>query len=141
MGYAKFSPNEVIISRAKHDADLIEFITEVAKKENIKAGFFSAIGALKRAKLKFYDQGNHEYQEMMVDFPCEIASCLGNISERNQEIFVHAHAVITDETGNAIGGHLTEGKVFASEVHIQTLDGPRLRREHDNKTDLDLWQF
>lgn len=141
MGYAKFSFGEVIISRVTHDADLIEFITELAREEDIKAGFFSAIGALKQAKLEFYDQGDHEYREMMVDFPCEIASCLGNISERNQEIFVHAHAVITDETGRAIGGHLTKGKVFASEVHIQALDGPQLVREPDDTTDLDLWQF
>ncbi len=141
MNYAKFSTEDVILGRATHDDDLIEFITELAKEENVEVGFFTAIGALKRAKLGFYDQDVHEYREMDIDFPCEIASCLGNISERNQEIFVHAHAVITDETGRAMGGHLKEGKVFASEVYMQELKGPRLVREHDDTTDLDLWQL
>ena len=52
---------------------------------------FAAIGALKRARIGFYDQGNHKYFEIVLSEPHEIASCTGNISTKEDKIFVHAH--------------------------------------------------
>lgn len=126
--------------RAEHGSDLVESLTEFAKENGIEAASFTAVGALKRAKLGFYDQDSHEYQEMEIDHPCEIASCIGNVSLKDGEPFVHAHAVLADEDGRAKGGHLSESEVFAAEIHLQVLDGPRLDRKHDEITDLSLWE-
>lgn len=136
----KFESENFVVARADHDADLIEFITEFAKEGGIESGVFTAIGALKRAKLRFYNQDSQEYQEMSIDTPHEIASCIGNISLKDGEPFVHAHAVLADEDGKTKGGHLSEGIVFAAEVHLQLLEGTSLKREHDDTTGLLLWQ-
>lgn len=141
ISYAEFEPGRILIVRAEHDADLIEFITEIAKERDIESGFFTAMGALKRAELGFYDQETHKYQELTIDDHCEIASCVGNISILDGEPFVHVHAVLTYEDGEAIGGHLNEAQVFAAEVHIQEVKGPAMIRRHDDITDLSLWQF
>ena len=141
MGFSEFEPGKFLIIRPDHDADLIEYITEVAKEEGVEAGAFTAMGALKEAKLAFYNQESHEYQEMKIDDRCEIASCTGNISILDGEPFAHTHAVLADEEGNTVGGHLEEGKVFASEVHLQVLEGPELERTHDEITDLSLWDL
>ncbi len=141
MNYSEYEPGKYIIARAEHDADLVEFIKNIAKKEKIKVGMFTAIGALKRARLGFYNQDTQKYQEISVDNPCEIASCVGNISSINGETFVHSHAVVSDDSGKAKGGHLSESTVFAAEIHIQVLKGPKLSREPDDTTGLSLWKF
>lgn len=127
------------IIRVKHDTDLVEYITELAEKEGITAASFTAMGAVKRAKLGYYDQRKHEYRTIVVDSPHEIASCIGNISLKNGKPFVHAHAVLADEEGSTKAGHLFEGIVFASEVHLSILEGVKLERKYDDETKLSLW--
>ena len=127
--------------RVEHDADLVKFVAEFSTENNIEVGSFTAVGALKSAKLGFYDQKKHEYLEVEQRFPCEIASCVGNISLKNGEVFVHAHLVLADEKGGIRAGHLLEGKVFAAEIHIAELLGVKLERDHDEVTGLFLWQL
>lgn len=141
IAYAEFQHERALIIRPDHDSDLIEYIKGVAKAEEVEVGSFTAIGAFKEAILGFYDQNSHEYREIEVDRPCELASCLGNISIKDGEPFVHAHAVLEDENGSLKAGHLSEGRVFAAEVHLQVLDGQKLERKHDSVTDLSLWDF
>lgn len=141
MDYVEFETGKFIVSRAPHDADLVQFITDLAKEKDVRMGAFTAIGALKRAKLGFYNQESHEYQENEINHPCEIASCIGNISLKDDEPFVHAHAVLADEDGNTKAGHLSEGKVFAAEIHLQVLEGSELKRKRDGITDLSLWKI
>jgi predicted DNA-binding protein with PD1-like motif len=138
-GLFEYSASEELIVRLKHDADLIQSITELARSRGVEAGSFTAIGALKRARLGYYDQKNHEYREMKIDSPHEIASCIGNVSLKDGEPFIHAHVVLADETGNTKAGHLLEGTVFAAEVHLRQLEGPRLERKYDEVTGLSLW--
>jgi len=139
MGLFEYSANKELIVRLKHDTDVVQSITELAKNKGIEAGSFTAIGALKRAKLGYYDQKNHEYREMKIDSPHEMASCVGNVSLKDEEPFTHVHVVLADEMGNTKAGHLLEGIVFAAEVHLRQLEGPRLERKYDEVTGLSLW--
>ena len=55
---------------------------------------------------------------------------------------VHAHVTLSDEQGNAFGGHLAPGTViFACEFVIQELAGDALTRGFDEQTGLPLWQM
>jgi predicted DNA-binding protein with PD1-like motif len=141
MDLFEYSASKELIMRLKHDADLVQSITELAMDKGVKAGSFTAIGALKRARLGYYDQKSHEYRELKVDMPHEMASCIGNISNKGGQPFVHAHVVLADETGNTKAGHLLEGIIFAAEVHLHQLEGPRLERKHDEATGLSLWNM
>jgi len=139
MNLFEYSTGKELMVRLEHDADLVQSITELARSRGIKAGNFTAIGAMKRAKLGYYDQKNHEYLEIKIDMPHEIASCVGNISLKNGEPFIHTHVVLADEKGNTKAGHLFEGTVFAAEVHLRQLEGPELERKYDAITELSLW--
>jgi len=141
MGLFEYSANKELIVRLKHNADLVQSIAELARSKEVKAGSFTAIGALRRARLGYYDQKNHKYREMKIDSPHEIASCVGNISLSDGEPFIHAHVVLADETGNTKAGHLLEGIVFAAEVHLRQLEGPKLERKYDEVTGLWLWSM
>jgi len=75
----EFGASKELIVRLKDDADLVQSLTELAGSKGVKAGSFTAIGALKRGKLGYYDQRSHEYREIRIDSPMEMASCMGNI--------------------------------------------------------------
>jgi predicted DNA-binding protein with PD1-like motif len=140
MVYVEFNPSRNFLVRVEHDSDLIQSVTELAEKEKIVVATFTAVGALKQAKLGFYNQDRHEYQEIRIDAPHEIACCVGNISIKDGRPFVHAHAVLADKNGNPKAGHLIEGTIFAAEVHLRELKGADLERKYDKVTGLSLWE-
>ena len=135
----KVNVGRSFLLRANHNSDIIDFLAEFAEKNKITTASFTAIGALKSAKLGFYDQEKHEYSEMLLSVPQEIACCIGNVSLKESKPFAHAHAVLTDNKGNTRGGHLLEGKVFAAEVHLTELTGAKPIRKKDSMTGLSLW--
>ena len=102
---------------------------------------FTAIGALKCGKLGFYNQSNHKYSELLLSEPQEIGSCIGNVAIKGEEIFVHAHSVLSNNKGKTTAGHLLEGRVFAAEVHLVELLCENVLRTHDQETGLYLWDF
>jgi hypothetical protein len=66
---------------------------------------------------------------------------VGNTSLKEDESFVHAHAVLADRNGNTKAGHLLEGRVFAAEIHLIELVGTKLVRKNDVITGLSLWDL
>lgn len=134
-----FRQGRIYFARLDHGADIINQITNLAEENGFETGALSAIGALSRAELGYYDQLSHEYGKISLEEPLELASCTGNISLRDGRPFVHAHAVLSDRTGRTWGGHLTAGTVFAAEVYLQELSGLPLIRVSDSITGLKLW--
>ena len=134
-----FRQGRIFFARLDHGADIISQITNLAEKNGIETAALSAIGALSRAELGYYDQLSHEYGKISLEEPVELASCTGNISMRDGRPFVHAHAVLSDRTGRTWGGHLTSGTIFAAELYLQELTGLPLKRVPDSITGLKLW--
>jgi predicted DNA-binding protein with PD1-like motif len=141
LSFRKFEAGRIFLVRAKHDSEIIKSVTEFAEENAIVTATFTAIGALKCAKIGFYNQEKHEYLETLLLTPQEIASCVGNISVKGGQPFVHAHAVLADQNGNTKAGHLLEGKVFAAEIHLTELIGEKLMRKSDVVTGLSLWDI
>jgi len=129
------------VGRFKMKSDLLGALTEFCKNENIKLGVFSVIGALTGAKLGYYKQDEKKYVECVsLDKKLEIASCIGNVSLKETDIFIHAHVTLADHDGKCYGGHLMPGScIFAAEYYIKELTGKELTRKHDPETGLSLW--
>jgi predicted DNA-binding protein with PD1-like motif len=128
-----------LMVRLDHDAEIISQITHLASKEKICSGVFAIIGALKQAELGYYDQKSLEYRKILVEGPAELISASGNISLKDDQPFVHAHALLSDQEGRVWGGHLSKGVIYAAELYLQELLGQPLKREHDPVTGLYLW--
>ena len=141
MGVKTFNVGRNFLVRAEHDSDFLHFLTDVARQQGIATATFTAVGALKEAKLGFYDQEQHVYVKSVLAGPQEIASCIGNISLKAGAPFVHAHAVLADQTGVARAGHLLAGRVFAAEIHLIELVGEKVERKSDAVTGLSLWNI
>ena len=140
--YKEVRPKQTFIGKLNYDSDLLEELTAVCKEKGVSLGVVEAIGAVKKARLGYYDQGRREYQFFEIDKGLEITSLLGNISLRDGEPMVHAHVTLADSDGRCYGGHLASGTVvFAGEFLIRACEGPTYSRGHDEKTGLPLWEM
>jgi len=129
----------IIFSRLKMDEDLAEAIKKRAEKSGVKAGAIIAIGSLKSATLGYYREG--EYKIICLDGPLEIASCIGNVAvDENGNVVVHAHVVVTNERGEAFGGHLMKGSPVGATAELTIIEGLdlSLKRVLDAATKLKL---
>lgn len=129
------------IGRFDAGKDLLEELNNFCKGNNIRLGIFNLVGAVRNAKLGYYDQKEKKYTGCVeFDKKLEITSCTGNISIKDGEIFVHAHITLADREGKAFGGHLMPGtEIFAAEYSIQEFTGKDLIRGKDDITGLPLW--
>ena len=138
MNYREVATTGEYLARLDTGADWRAEIESLAAEADADAAWFAAMGAVQDAELWYYDQTDQEYQAVEFDEPLEVASCVGNVSYLDGDRFAHTHAVLSRPSGQALAGHLDSATVFAGEVYMRAFD-TELRREHDERTDLDLW--
>jgi predicted DNA-binding protein with PD1-like motif len=132
----------IYVGKLDHGTDLLEEITAICRENNIHLGKIQAIGAVQKARLAYYDQKNQVYEFYELDEHLEILNLTGNISLRNGQPMVHAHITLSNEKGEALGGHLAPGTlVFACECIIEAFQGLEYSRGHDETTGLPLWEI
>ncbi len=138
----KVSSKKIYMGKLSYGADLLEEITRVCVNHDISLGQIEALGAVQKAKVGYYNQQSQEYQFLDIDKPLEIAGLVGNISLKDGLQMVHAHITLSDENGQAYGGHLAPGTiVFACELIVRVFDGPEYTRGFDQQTGLPLWDM
>jgi predicted DNA-binding protein with PD1-like motif len=132
----------ICFTRLYESDDVADAIKKTAQENNVKAGVFILIGALKHAVLGCYKEG--EYVFTRLSGHMEVASCMGNIAvDEKDEILIHAHIVVSNEKGEASGGHLMKGCLVSptAELVIIEATGVTLRKAFDQKTKLNLLQL
>jgi predicted DNA-binding protein with PD1-like motif len=135
-----FERQRTYLGRLERGDDVLLGLTKFCKEQGIQAGGLSAIGAVERGGVGYYDQAGREYRENRFEQGMEIASLTGNISLKNNEVFLHCHVILADAEGRCFGGHLLEGNVaFACEFAVSALDGRPPVRTHEEKTGLMIW--
>ncbi|MEO5370429.1 MAG: DNA-binding protein [Magnetococcus sp. DMHC-1] len=134
-------PDRIFMGKLTHDSDLLEKLNRICQEKNITSGWLEGLGAVKRARVGFYDQNTQEYRYVDLDAPLEITHLVGNISSRDGQPFVHAHITFADHKGAAYGGHLAPGTiVFAGEILIRSFASTEFSRALDPVTGLYLWK-
>lgn len=129
------------LARLPKGEDLLKAIVEEFRVRSIKTGSFTLIGAVTRAVIGFYDTINRQYVFRDFEAVHEIVSCVGNISEKDGQMFAHGHIVIAGPDFQCFGGHLGEGTtIFAAELSGVKSEGPDMLREYDEATGLMLWR-
>ncbi|HQN20023.1 MAG TPA: DNA-binding protein [Syntrophobacteraceae bacterium] len=133
-------PGRTFMGKLGKGVDLLDALTAVCSREQVRCGKIEAVGAVQKARIGFYDQQRREYGFLVLEEPLEITVLVGNISLKDGTPMVHAHVTLADETGKAYGGHLVQGTiVFACEFILQAFDEPLLDRGFDEATGLPLW--
>lgn len=121
-----------IIARFDKGDKVMETLTQIAEKENIKTGFVSAIGAVDSATLSYYTMDSKDYKTETFNEPFEVLSLNGTLSTYENNPHQHIHLVLGREDYSTIGGHLQEATVSITlEVHIKVLEAEVTRQTND----------
>jgi uncharacterized protein len=107
-------------------------IVAFAKKNDLKAASFVALGAFERAKIGYFDWQKKEYLPIAVDEQVEVILLVGDIAENDKhEADFHGHTVLGRRDGSTRGGHLLEGVVRPTlEVTLTETPAHLRRRMH-----------
>lgn len=130
----------VFLCRLSHQSDLLEALTAFCTEQSVNAAFISAIGAVTKATVAYYEQEAQRYRTISLEERLELVNLAGNVSLKDGKPMVHAHVVFARENGETRAGHLLSPTlVFAGEAFIAELRGEPLVREFDQPTGLSLW--
>lgn len=87
-------------------------LANFAKDQRIGGAQITAIGALERATLAYFDWEKKKYQPIEVGEQVEVASLIGDIAiGPDGTSSIHAHAVLGKRNGAAVAGHLQKALV------------------------------
>lgn len=137
----RFVSNEVLQGRLNKGDDIIEGLTKVVTQNHIIAGMISAIGAVSKARIGYFNQYEKKYEEMEFNEPMEVLSLKGNISLKDDSTFLHLHVILSKSDYSVVGGHLYTGSlVYALEYQIIPFHGGYFKRKLDADTGLYLWE-
>ena len=126
------------VVRLEKGEKLIESLTELVKKENIKGAWISGLGGAISAELGYYSLEEKEYHWKTLDKLLEITSLQGNVSWVDGEPKLHIHGSFSDENMQAFGGHVKELTVGGTcEVMMHALQAELTRSQNDD-TGLEL---
>jgi len=129
------------MGQLKYGSDLYDELTGIVQRENIHSGRIQGIGATTHAVVAYYDQKARKYNPIEFNGGMEIINLHGNVSMRDGKPFVHAHILLGDPQGKAVGGHLMPGtKLFACELFIEEFEGEEFMRSEEEQTGLFLWK-
>jgi predicted DNA-binding protein with PD1-like motif len=138
----EFNRGRCLLGRLPHGRDLVAAVEDFCGDHSVDMAVFSLIGAVTSATLGAYDQKQQVYVTVQKCEPLEILHCTGNVSLKDGQPTVHAHAVFGDINGQTVGGHVfSETVVFAGEIYIQELLGQAMARTYDEETGLFLWKM
>lgn len=115
-------------------------LMQIARGEGLHGAHFTAIGALERCVLGYFDWSKKKYRKNAIDEQVEVASLIGDITlkDKDGEPKIHMHAVLGKADASACAGHLMEGHVRPTLEVIITEAPAHLRRRHDPQSGLAL---
>lgn len=139
MTYTKIQSGYLI--RIVKDEDVLVSLKALAKKENIKSGWLSGLGAVKDMEVGYYDMGEQKYHFKKYDGVYELLSLTGNIASFDGEVAFHMHGTFSGHDNTAFGGHVNAMVCGISvEIHI-TEYGTSITRVRDEVTGLNLMEL
>ncbi len=114
-------------------------LTEIAKKENLSSGWINGIGALENAELGYYDYPTKTYIKKQFNDEFELTSLSGNISIKDNDVFVHTHVTISRMSFEVFGGHLFDAQISAAGEFVIFSGSSKIQRKLNNDIGLALW--
>ncbi|KXF75877.1 hypothetical protein ATN84_18150 [Paramesorhizobium deserti] len=117
--------------------ELMACMKDFARREQLSAAQFSAIGAFSDAVMTYFDWESKQYLRNPVKEQVEVASLNGDVAlAPDGGPAVHVHAVLGRRDGSAVAGHVAEGHVRPTLEIVLTESPAYLRKKHDPETGL-----
>ena len=136
MKYFVFGSNYVV--RLDAGEKIVETLIALCERDGIGSGFFHGLGAVGKAELGHFDPATNDYSWIKLSGPYELVALYGNITVVDGKPFIHAHAVLGDNTFAVRGGHLREAVVSVTCEVTLTRFRDDIGRRKDGATGLSL---
>lgn len=138
MEYRVFG--DCCVLRVQKGEEILESIKKLCEKEKIALATVSGIGATDRVTVGVFDTNNKVYNSTELRGTFEITSLLGNITQKDGDVYIHTHITVADGE-RVYGGHLNAAQVSATaEIFITRING-RVGRRFDADSGLNLFEF
>ena len=128
-----------IILRIDRDEYVNKTILDVANFYNLKFGWINGLGAIMDPELGYYDLENKKYIKKNIAGEFELTSLVGNITLKDDNLFVHSHITFSDINFNAYGGHLFDCKIAVAGEFIILKSPMEIDRRYDEEIGLHTW--
>jgi hypothetical protein len=113
-------------------------LVEFAEKYHVTSAHFTAIGALNKATLGWFNPKRKMYMKIPIDGQYEVASMSGDIALYHGKPVLHAHMVVAGPEGTTRGGHVFAAYVSPTLEVMVTADPITMEKRFDPTTDLTL---
>jgi len=138
MKYKDFG--ETVAVKIERGEEVLESLQKVCEELNIKSGLIFGIGALSEATIidgsttEYLAPNPKEFKE-----PMEIASAMGNITEKDGKPFIHLHGSIGLQNHTSTAGHIKRGIVYLVGEFFIIRQNWKIKRVYDEK--IKMWVF
>lgn len=113
-------------------------LLEFADKYHVTSAHFTAIGALDRATLGWFDPQRKMYKKIPVNGQHEVIGMSGDIALYQGKPVVHAHMVVGSPDGTVRAGHVLDAYVSPTLEVMVIVDPRAMKKRLDPETDLTL---
>ena len=128
--------SQTYVFRVKPEKEIVHSIQQYCKSNRITSAVITGIiGSVKSVKLGFLKELPGKYITKDFQGPLEIVCAQGTVATCQDEFVLHIHILVSDEN-RAVGGHLTEARVFSTAEVVITECDERLKRKLDDYTGL-----
>ena len=140
MEYRKFPQGYVM--RLDPGEEIVEQLTALAERENVRLGCVSALGAANDVTIGIFSTGEKQYHSRHYQGDFEISALVGSVTRMEGKPYLHLHITIGNPvTGEVHAGHLTSCTISATlELFLQVWDG-QVGRKFSDQVGLNLFQF
>ena len=139
MDFRKRDADYVI--RLDRGEEIMSSLTRLLEEQDIRSGSIVGISAVEDTILGFYDAQSAEYLRKEFPQEAELVVFAGNVSMVEGAPFVHAHAVISDASFQALSGHFFSGVIAVTGEFQLRANAVAVRRELDTHIGLKLMRF
>lgn len=130
-----------IVVRLEKGEEVLTALTKIANEYDIQLASVSAIGATNHVTVGLLNINEKKYYSNTIKQDLEITSLMGNITRKENEVYLHLHINVADINNHVYGGHLNECFISATcEIIIDVIDG-QINRKFDENTGLNLFEF
>jgi predicted DNA-binding protein with PD1-like motif len=113
-------------------------LLEFAEKYHVTSAHFTAIGALNRATLGWFDPQRKMYKKIPIEGQVEVIGMSGDIALYQGKPVVHTHMVVGTSDGTTRGGHVLAAFASPTLEVMVTVDPITMKKRFDPETDLTL---
>ncbi len=111
-------PGRIVMGRLQKGDDLLGALQKICSDQQIRLGDIRALGAVRKARIGYYDQDRRDYSFFDLAQHLELLALVGNVSIRDGKPFLHAHVTFANGSrGNFRGTSGGRDRSFCLRVH------------------------